>query len=891
MNRHLARALAKVRNLFAAKPADEDFEREIDAHLAFLEQEYLDRGHTLVDARQRARLAFGGVEHTRQAYRDERSILWMSQASQDVRHALRAMKHAPGFTASAVLTLALGIGANTAVFSVVNAVLLRPLDYPDPGRIVQSFLMSGGGPIAGTSIPDLRFLLDRANSVQDITAYDFDQSEMGLTSGVPEEVHGIHVTSNYFRLFGAPVLLGRTFDRTDDQPHGPKVIVLSYGLWKRRFAGDRAIVGKEISLDKESYTVLGVIGKSFHSEPEAQLWIPFQFDLNSTDQLHSFQVAARLKPEITLAQANAQLDAASQSARRTSELPDPDLRFQLRRLQDAMARDIRSSLLTLQGAVGFVLLIACANLANLLLVRMIVRRREFAIRAAIGAGSGRIIRQLMVESLLLSFLGCVSGSFVGILGVNLLLKIIPDNLPGIREISATIGLDWRVMAFAVGVSIVTGIVFSILPAFAALRPKLTDMLNETGTRQGLGLRTKWLHSLTIISEVALSLILLIGAALLVRTFLLLNRVDPGFDSHHVLMMTMPMHGSRSESAESLSAMVRDARQQLAVIPGVEASATSFSPPFTSGRIGLPFSSLSPTSEVSGDGNWLAASPGYFHVLKIPIRRGRDFAAGDKSGGPSVVMINETMAKRFWPGQDALGQRIVIGKGLGPKFEDKPRTIVGIFGDTQDNDLARAAEPTMIIPDAQEPDGIIELMSQFGPIWWMVRTRIEPHQVIPAVSEQLRKVSGGRPVGNIRTLDEMLAQSIATQRFNMLLLAIFALTALLLSSVGVYGVIAYSVAERGHEIGVRMALGADRPSVRNMVLREGLAKGTLGVLCGAGAAFFLARLLTGLLFGVSAHDARVFVAMPLVLEIVTAVAAYIPARRAANLDPVRALRGE
>lgn len=890
MNRRLARVLAKVRNLFAAKRADEDFEREIDAHLAFLEQEYLGQGHTLAEARRRARLACGGVEHTRQAHRDERSFLWLSQAAQDVRHALRSMSHAPGFTASAVLTLALGIGANTAVFSVVNAALLRPLDYPDPGCIVQFFLTSSGGATPGASIPDLRFLLDRANSVQDITAYDFDQSELGLTSGVPEEVHGIHVTSNYFRLFGAPVLLGHTFDRIDDQANGPNVVVLSYGLWKRRFVGDKGIVGKAISLDKESYIVIGVTGKSFHSEPEAQLWIPFQFDLNSTDQLHSFAVAARLKPEITLAQANAQLDTASQSARRTSDLPDPDFRFQLRRLHDAMVGDIESSLLTLQGAVGFVLLIACANLGNLLLVRMTVRRREFAIRAAIGAGSGRIIRQLIVESLLLSFFGCAIGAFVGILGVNVLLKIGPGNIPPIQEMGATVGLDWRVMAFAAGLSIVTGLVFAILPALAVLRPKLTDTLNETCSRQGLGLRTKWLHSLTIISEVALSLILLTGAALLMRTFILLNRVDPGFDSHHVLMMTMPMRGSRSESAASLSAMVRDARQQLGAIPGVEASAASFSPPFTS-RMGLPFSSVSGTSAVSGAGEWLAASPGYFHVLKIPILRGRDFDACEESGGPLVVMINETMAKRFWSHQDALGQQIVIGKGLGPKFADKPRTIIGIFGDTRDNDLAHAPEPTMVIPDAQEPDGIIELMSQFGPIWWMVRTRIEPHQLIPAVSEQLRKVSDGRPVGNIRTLDDMLARSIAKQKFNMLLLSIFAFTALLLSAVGVYGVIAYSVAQRGHEIGVRMALGADRPDVRNMVLREGLAKGTLGVICGACAAFFVARLLTGLLFGVSAHDARVFVAMPLVLELVTAIAAYIPARRAANLDPVRALRGE
>jgi putative ABC transport system permease protein len=842
------------------------------------------------EARHRARIACGGVERTRQAHRDERSFLWLSQAGQDLRHALGAMRRAPAFTASAVLTLALGIGANTAVFSVVNAVLLRPLGYPDSDRIVQFYLASKDGEAHGQSIPDLRFLLDRAGSVQDISAYDFNQSEMGLTSGVPQQVHGIHVTSNYFQLFGTPMRIGRAFNRVEDRVNGPKVAVLSYALWEHRFAGDERIVGKAISLDKQSYTVIGVTAEGFHSAPEAQLWIPFQFDLNSTDKLHSFAIAARLKPETTLAQANAELDAVSQAANLVSELPDPEFHFQVRRLRDAMVGGVRSSLLTLQGAVGFVLLIACANLANLLLVRMTVRRREFAVRAAIGAGRGRILRQLIVESLLLGSLGCAVGVVVGILGVNILLKLAPGNLPGIGDAAIEIGLDWRVMSFAGGLAIVTGLAFAILPAIAVLRPKLTDTLNETGSRQGLGRRTKWLHSLTVISEVALSLILLIGAALLMRTFISLSHVDPGFDSHQVLMMTMPMGGEKSASAASLAAMVRDARQQLAAIPGVEASAASFSPPFAS-RMGLPFSSVSSTSQISGDGEWLAASPGYFRVLKIPILRGREIDARDEAGAPGVVMINETMARRFWPRQDAIGQQIVIGKDLGPKFEDKLRTVVGIFGDTRDSDLSAPAEPTMVIPDAQEPDGIVELVSKFGPIWWMVRSRIEPHQLIAAVSAQLRKASGGRPVGDIRTMDDMLARSVAQQKFNMLLLSIFASIALLLAAVGIYGVIAYSVAQRTHEIGIRMALGAGRPSVRNMVLREGIAKGTVGVLCGACGAFFLSRPLTGLLFGVSAHDVGMFVAMALLLEVVTVFAAFIPARRAARLDPVRALRGE
>ena len=816
--------------------------------------------------------------------------MWLSQAVQDLRHAFRSMAHAPGFTLCAVVTLALGIGSNTAVFSIVDAVLIRPLSYPDPSRIVQFFLSSSGESTAGASIPDLRFWLERVGSVQDIAAYDFAQSEMGFTSGAPEQVHGIHVTSNYFRLFGAQVLLGRTFGQADNVPNGPKVVVLSYHLWKHRFAGDEHIVGKAISLDKESYTVIGVTGKAFNAEPEAQLWIPFQFDLNDTDQLHSFAVAARLKAGVTLDQANAELDAASQSARRLSELPDPDYRFQLRRLHDAMVGDIRSSLLTLQGAVGFVLLIAYANMANLLLVREIVRKRELAIRVAIGAGAGRIFRQLVVESLLLSLVGCFVGTIAGLVGVDLLLKIIPGSISRITGTDATIGLDWRVMAFAVGLSIATGLVFGILPALPVLRERLVDSLHETSGRHGHGGRSKWLHSLTIVSEVAFSLVLLIGASLLGRTFILLNHVDPGFDHHNLLLMTMSMRGGNAGKLGSFAGIVRGGCQELNAIPGVKAAAATFSPPFAD-RMGLPFTSLSVNPAISGDSEWIAASPGYFQVLKVPILRGRDFDVRDDSGTSPVVMINEIMAKRYWPQQDAVGQQIMIGKGLGPKFEDKPRTIIGVFADTREHDLTHDAEPTLVIPDAQTPHGIMELMSQFGPIWWIVRTNIEPHQLIPAISERLRSASGGRPVGNVHTMDDLLARSIAKQNFNMLLLSIFAATALLLAAVGVYGVMAYSVVQRTHEVGVRLALGAGRMNVRNMILRQGLMKGTVGVICGVGAALCLARLLEALLFEVSSHDAAVFVAAPLVLELIIAVATFIPARRAATLDPATALRFE
>jgi predicted permease len=747
VNRYIAQAIAKLRNLVSSREADAEFEREIGTHLAFLEEEFLRQGLKPDEARREARLACGNVELTKQAHRDGRAFLWLVQASQDARHALRTMCRAKGFTTAAILTLALGVGANTAVFSVIDAVLLKPLKYPDPDRIVQFFLSSSGGSTHGASIPDLRFWLDRANSVQDISAFDFGQSEMGLTFGVPEQVHGIHVTSNYFRLFGVPLVLGRAFNEEEDNAQGANVVVLSYSLWKRRFGGDERIIGKQISLDKEWHTVIGITDESFHAEPETQLWIPFHFNLNSIDQLHSFGVAARLRPGVTLAQANAQLNTVSQAARRDSKLPDPDFQFQLRKFTDAMVSDARPSLLLLQGAVILVFLIACANIANLLLIQMTVRKREFAIRGAIGAGRGRILRQLTVESLLLSCFGCVLGVALGLIGARALLIASPNTLPYIERPDLAFGFDWRVLGFAAAVSLLTALIFGLLPALAVYREGFENVLRGTGNRQGTGVRSKRSQSVVVVSEVALSLILLIGATLLIRTFISLSKVDPGFDRHHVVLMTMPLHGGHSGTAASVANMVRNAREELAAIPGVESSAATFSAPYAS-RMGLPFTSVPGSSTVSGDGEWMAVSPGYFGVLKVPILRGRDFTSKDTANAPAVVLINETMAKRFWAGCDPVGQQIMIGKDLGPKFEDKTRQIVGIVGDTRDDDLSRAPEPTMVIPDVQEPDQMVELETQFGPLWWLIRTRLEPQQLVSATSEILSRASDGRPVGSI-----------------------------------------------------------------------------------------------------------------------------------------------
>jgi len=885
--------MAKTRVLFKNRRLEEDLAKELATHLLYLEDEFLRQGLSPQEAHRQARIACGGVEQVKQAHREERSLRWLSQSLQDIRHAFRSLLRSPGFSIAAILTLALGIGANTAVFSVVNAVLLKPLSYPKPDRLVQFWLKSTEGSVPGASIPDLRFWLQHAEAVDDISAYDLGQGVLSLTSGMPEELRGVHVTANYFRLFGAPLVLGRTFSADEDRAGSDKVVVLSYGLWKRRFGGDRQIVGKAISIGKKPYTVVGVTGESFRSDPDADLWVPFQFNLNSDNQLHSFGVVGRLKPGFSLSQANVQLRLAAQAAQRQGLLPDPDYTFELEPLRDAIVKDARASLLLIQAAVSLVLLIACANVANLLLARATVRQREFAIRAAIGAGRGRLLRQFATESVLLSTCGGGIGLVIGSLGVHALLSISPGNIPRIGDGGAAVALDWHVLMFTFGISLLVGIIFGIVPALRVCVPSLNQSLNEGSQRLGSDSGQSKMRSLIVLSEVSLSVVLLIGAALLIRTFAALRSVNPGFDRHNVFLMEMSLHGSQFATTANVERLVEDTRQRLAGVAGVEVAAATYSPPFGD-RMGLPFAAIGTASGNlgnNGDAEWMSVSPGYFAVLKIPVIRGRDFSDRDGKGGSGVVVINETMAKRYWAGKDPIGQSIQIGRGIGPEFEDRPRQIIGIVADVREHDLSEPPQPTMMIPLAQEPDGTTRLGLQFGPIFWLIRTRLEAHQVAGQVSEQLREVSGGLPAGQVRTMDGVVSDSIERQNFNMLLLGVFAVTALALTAVGIYGVMAYSVAQRTHEIGVRMALGANRRRIRNLVVGTGMVTAGLGVTVGLAAAAFLVRFLAGFLFGVRAWDPTAFIAVPVLLAMVALFALWIPARRAARLEPIEALRVE
>jgi len=874
---------------------DEDLAREIESHLAHAQDDNAARGLPDEEARRRARLRFGNPRVTREKVWRYRSIAWMEDGWRDLRFAVRSLLKTPGFTVIAILVIAVGIGVNTAVFSVINTVLLKPLTYPDPQSLMQLVNIGPRGRFPGASVPEFNIWRQQTSIFQQVAGYDFGGAGMNLTgSDHPQQVQGIHVTANYFAMLGAPVVAGRTFTAEEDSPHGGQVVVLSYGLWKNRFGGNSKIVGSTIQLDGQPYLVVGVIGRSFATDEPADLWVPFQFDLTTQDMVHYFTAAARLRPGITLPQANAQLRLAADQFRRTygdHSLP-PGGSFGVISLTESTIGDTRFPLLILLGAVGFVLLICCANVANLLLARASARKRELATRAALGAGRGQIIRQLLTESLALSLTGGLLGLILGFVGVRLLLSINSGGIPRLGEAGSAVTLDLNVLLFSLGISVLTGILFGLAPSISASRPNLVATLNENGGRSGIGFRRGVLRSALVVSETALALVLVIGAALLIRTFLKLQAVDPGFDTHNVLTMAMSISGDRFQKTAPVAQIIRDGTERLKAIPGVvDAGATNCMP--LQGGFGMIFDILGrPKSNgPTGGAGFYSTSWSYFPTFKIPLLRGRNFTEHDDAAAPGVVIINEAMAKQYWPKGDPLKDRLQIGPGAGPAFAEPPRQIIGVVGDTHDGGLNRDPFPMMFIPIAQMPDGETALNSRVAPLYWVVRTNVDPHTLAAPVSSALAQASGGLPVAHIRTMDEIEIRNISRQRFNMLLLTIFGAAGLLMAAIGVYGVMSYSVQQRTQELGIRMALGAQASNLRNMVIGQGMALTFIGIVIGVGGAFWLTRFLASFLFGVKVWDPTVFILTPLLLSAVALMAIWIPAKRATRVDPMTALRLE
>jgi predicted permease len=817
----------------------------------------------------------------------------------DLRHSLRMFVQSPAFTLAAVAALTLGIGANTAIFSVVNAVLLKPVAVPDPDRVVVFMNVTPGGSGPAASPAKFAHYLQQTDIVEDASA--FNTGVVNYTGGTfPEQLRSGRVSANFFHLVGARFVQGRGFTADEDRPNSPKVAVISRQLWETRFNADPNITGKSIGIGNEPYSIVGVLDtfdfREFGQTP--QVWTLFQFDPNTTDQGHYFQVLGRLKPGVTLQQANDRMKASADAFR--AKFPQgigPKASFGVQPIRDVIVRaDVKQSLLVLGTAVGFVLLIACANVANLLLVRATGRRREIAIRAAIGGSRGRIIRQLLTESLVLSLIGGALGLALGWVGIRALLSINTAGLPRVGENGSFVGMDLNVVLFTLAVSAATGILFGLIPAIQSSRTDLTTTLKESAGRSGTGFRQNKARSILVVVEVGLALVLLIGSALLIRTAVALGRVDPGFDTHNVLTLKMSMKGAQFEKAEAVEQAIRNGVERLQTIPGVKlASATCCVP--LQGGYGLPFRIVGrPLAADSqgpfhGGGGWMTVSPGYFEVFSIPVKAGRTFNTRDTATSTPVVIINEAMAKQYWPQADPLRDRLVIGKGVMREFEaEGERQIVGIVADIRSNGLDNDPSPQMFIPQAQVPDAANALHVSLTPVSWIVKTSVPPQSVSTAIQEQLRQATG-LPVSEVRSMDEIVALSVSRQRFNMWVMSVFGGCALLLAAIGIYGLMAYSVEQRTQEIGIRMALGAQGAQVKNMVVRQGLLLAAIGIAIGVGTALLLARYITSFLFGVTAHDPLVFGGVPAILALVAFVAVYLPARRASLVDPIIALRAE
>ena len=820
----------------------------------------------------------------------------MDTLLRDLRHAVRSLVRGPGFTLAAVAALALGIGATTAVFSIVNAVLLKPAPFPDPDRIVWLQVVSPEGRNPGGSPAKFAWWRTQTEALQHIAA--FRGGRINDTGGdVPEQLRWAQVSADYFRLFGAPIVQGRAFAPEEDLPNGPRVALISERLWERRFDRDPAVIGRTLSLSGEPHVVVGVVGdrfdfRDFGAAPD--VWTPFQLDPNATDQGHYFTVAGRLNPGVSLAQAQSMLERSTAAYReRFPDVIQDGAAFGAEPIREMLVRNARTLLLVLLGAVGFVLLIACANVANLQLVRALGRKREIALRTALGAGRARIIRQLLTESIVLATIGGALGLALGIAGIRALLSVSTVGLPRIGADGVLVAADWRVTLFALLVSLGAGVLFGLIPALQGSRADLGATLKEGGGRTGAGFRQNRTRAVLVAGEVALALVLLVGSALLIRTSLSLSRVDPGFDAANVLTMRTSLTGPRFATAAGVGQALREGVDRMRALPGVEHAAATCCVPLEGG-FGLPFIiSGRPLEDgpFHGGGGWTTVSDGFFEVFRIPTRRGRVFTDRDGSGMPPVVVINQTMADRYWPEGDPLAGRLVIGRGVMQQFADEPeRQIIGVVADVRDGGLDAEPQPRMYVPQAQLPDAVSALSLEIAPMGWIVRTRTSPRALSAAIQEELR-LATGLPVSDVRTMDEVVSRSTARQRFNTLLMTVFGAAALLLAAIGVYGLMAYSVEQRTREIGVRLALGAETGRVWWMIVLQGLRLVAAGVVIGAAAASGLTRLIASFLFGVEASDPATFLAVPIVLTAVALAAVAVPARRASRIDPVLALRGE
>ncbi len=882
-NRTIARLAALAQNLFRRTRVDADLDDELRAYVANLAAEKVRAGMSARDAERSARIELGGYDVVKENVRDARSGALLDTLVRDIRFAIRTLRKTPAFTIVAALALALGIGATTTILSVVRSVLIEPLSYAQADRLVV-LLHDGRNPASVRNFIDWRA---QTRSFSDMAAAEYWSPDL-TASDIPTQVAALRITGRMLPMLGVAPLLGRMFSTAEEEPGNEHVVILGYGLWQRMFAGRRDVVGTTISLDGSTYTIIGVMPKSFEFAPfwrtDAELWAPLAL-ANRLNDGNSLRVFARLAPSVTLQQARA--DVRAVTATLEAREPGTNRRVVVTPLKEKVVGNIRTPILTLFVAVTFVLLIACANVAHMLLARATVRHRELSLRTALGATRGRLLSQMLVESLLLAALGGAAGLAIAAWGIHALVAASPAIIPRV----ASVTLDAGVLLIAAAISAATVVGFGLLPAIRAAQVDPAETFRDGDRAASDGRGRARIRGVLVGSEFALALVLLIGAGLMIRTFVALRRIDPGFDPHNVVSMIVSTAGTPAADSGRHAGFYVNSLERVRALPGIVSASYINHRPFDGDMWGFAFRLEAAPHPRPGD--WPTATyrvvfPGYFATMRIPVLRGRDVAETDRADAPGVVLVNEFMARKHWPGADPIGRRITLD-------DSSWVTVIGIVKDNVRESLSAPHEEEMFLPFAQQ-SRYVKGLGASRAMTLVARVACASDECnagayASTIRDAIRSVERNSPISAIVTFDDLTRSATAESRFYLTLLTAFAAIAVVLAAVGIYGVMAYAVARRTHEIGIRIALGAEPGSVMRAVVGEGLSMASIGAAAGLLTALGLTRLMRGILYGVTPNDSWTFAAVTAVLVLVALVATLVPALRATRVDPLVALRTE